>query len=336
MLSSAHLEPSQQAAILLFSIGQDRAGAILKHMASQEVQLLGSTMSTLKTITPDMMDYVLEEFVNQANNLKLIGVNSEEYIRNMLTSAVGAEKANSIVKQILLAASSNGMGQLKKMEPRAIADLIRLEHPQILAIILSLLDPDLAAEVINFIPKNMLSNLMMRIATLESVQSAALRELDDIMDKRLSFNEGIKSSILGGADKVANILNYMEGSMSEEIMAEITENNADLAQQIQDKMFVFEDLSMIDDRGIQTLMREISTDQLLLALRGVEDGLKEKIFKNMSKRASEMLRDDLEASPPAKLSDVEAAQKEILAIAKRLSDSGQIMLRGSGGGDPLV
>jgi flagellar motor switch protein FliG len=336
MPSDVSLKSSERASLLLLALGQDRAGEVLKNMGPKEVQLIGSTMATLENITPEMVDVVLEQFITQVRGLTTLGMDSNEYIRNMLTSALGADKAGSIIDRILLGANSKGIEQLKWMDSRAIADLIRLEHPQIIAIILSLLDADQAAEVLGFIPKNMRSDLMMRIATLENVQPAALRELDDIMEKRLSGSEGSKSSSLGGIDTVANILNFMEGSVSEVVMEEITESSAELAQQIQDKMFVFEDLGAIDDRGIQTLMREISSTQLLLALRGVDDSLKEKIFKNMSKRAAEMLRDDLEASPPAKLSDVELAQKEILTIAKRLSDSGQISLGGAGGGEVLV
>jgi flagellar motor switch protein FliG len=293
-------------------------------------------MSTLGTVTPDMVNVVLEDFIIQAKNCKALGINSDDYIRDMLTNALGAEKANTLVRRISMGGGNKGMGQLKWLESRAIADLIRLEHPQIIAIIICLLDADQAAEVIGHMPKNMLANLLTRVATLESVQPAALRELDDIMDLRLSGNEAVKSSSIGGVDKVASVLNYLENAMSDRIMEEIAENNTDLAQQIQDKMFVFEDLGAVDDRGIQTLLREISSDQLLLALRGVDDELKEKIFKNMSKRGSEMLRDDLSASAPAKLSDVENAQKDILAVAKRLSDAGQITLMGANGGEALV
>jgi flagellar motor switch protein FliG len=335
MLNKINLDGNERASIILLSLGQERAGTVLKHIDSKDVQTIGLAMSKLGTITPDVVDAVLEEFITQAKNHNSLGGNSEEYIRSMLTKALGAEKAGNIIKRILLGANNKGMGQLKWMESRAIADLIRLEHPQIIAIIISLLDPDQAAEVISYLPKNTLSNLMSRIATLESVQPLALRELDDIMDKRLSGNSGNKASSLGGVDKVASVLNYMESAMSEMIMEEISEIDTELAQQIMDKMFVFEDLGVIDDRGMQTLLREISSDQLLLALRGVDDELKGKIFKNMSKRGADMLRDDLEASAPAKLSDVENAQKEILAIAKRLGDAGQISLK-SGGGEALV
>ena len=217
------------------------------------------------------------------------------------------------------------------MDPRSIADLIRLEHPQIIAIVMSYLDSDQAAEVIGFLPPRQRSDILMRVATLEGVQPNALQELDEIMEQQLSGNANVKSANMGGIQSAANILNLLEGSMSAELMEEITETDEEVGQSIQDKMFVFEDLVDIDDRGIQSLLREVSTDILLLALRGADNNLKEKIFANMSKRAAEMLRDDLEAAAPAKISDVEGAQKEVLLIARRLADSGEISLGGSGG-----
>lgn len=329
------LSKPQQASLLLLAVGQDRAAAVLKHMGPKEVQMVGSTMAQLGTITSQMVDEVLEKFIIEIKNETGLGLDSDEYIRNMLTNALGADKAGNIIDRILLGANSKGIDQLKWMDTRAIADLIRHEHPQIISIILTLLDPDQAADVMTMLPPNMRSDLLMRIATLEGVQPAALRELDDIMEKQLTGSEGVKSSQIGGIDAAANILNFIENAISEPMMQDIGELNADLAQRIQDKMFVFGDLINVDDRGIQTLLREVSTDQLLLALRGVEAALRDKIFANMSRRAAEMLRDDLEAAPPARLSEVEAAQKDILQIAKRLADAGELAL-GGGGGDEFV
>ncbi|MCQ8181596.1 flagellar motor switch protein FliG [Methylomonas sp. SURF-1] len=326
---------AQRASLLLLAVGQDRAASVLRHMGPKEVQLVGSTMAQLGSITSGMIDQVLEEFIIEIKNETGLGLDSDEYIRNMLTNALGADKAGSIIDRILLGANSKGIEQLKWMDTRAIADLIRLEHPQIISIILSLLDADQAADVLTLLPENMRSDILMRIATLEGVQPAALRELDDIMEKQLTGSEGVKSSQIGGIDAAANILNFIESGISDPMMQDINEINADLGQRIQDKMFVFGDLINVDDRGIQTLLREVSTDQLLLALRGVDAALRDKVFANMSRRAAEMLRDDLEAAPPARLSEVEAAQKDILAIAKRLADAGELSL-GGGGGDEFV
>ncbi len=329
------LSRPQRASLLLLAVGQDKAATVLKHMGPKEVQLVGSTMAQLGPITSTMVDEVLEEFIIEIKNETGLGLDSDEYIRNMLTNALGAEKAGSIIDRILLGANSKGIDQLKWMDTRSIADLIRLEHPQIISIILSLLDADQSADVLTLLPQNMRSDILMRIATLEGVQPAALRELDDIMEKQLTGSDGVKSSQIGGIDAAANILNFIESAISDPMMQDIADTDSDLSQRIQDKMFVFGDLVKVDDRGIQTLLREVSTDQLLLALRGVDAVLRDKIFANMSRRAAEMLRDDLEAAPPARLSEVESAQKDILAIAKRLSDSGEIAL-GGGGGDEFV
>lgn len=320
--------------MLLFALGQERATAVLRHMGPREVQLIGSTMATLGSISPEMVDVVLEEFIVAVRNQTALGIDSEEYIRNVLTNALGADKASSIIDRILLGGRSKGIEQLKWMDTRAIADLVRSEHPQIVAIILSLLDSDQAADIMMFLPENMRSDLLMRIASIEGVQPSALRELDDIMEKQLTGGENIKSSSIGGINTAANILNLMEGAVSDVLLEEIAESKAELAQKIQDKMFVFEDLLSLDNRGMEKLLREVSTDQLLLALRGVSDGLKNKIFGSMSRRAAEMLRDDLEAAPPTKLSEVEMAQKDVLAIARKLADSGEINF--GGGGDVLI
>ncbi len=329
------LNASERAALLLLAVGQDRAAAVLKNMGPKEVQIIGTAMASLGHISPDMVDVVLEDFIMEVKDETGLGLDSDTYIRNMLTDALGEDKAGSIIDRILMGANSKGIEQLKWMDIRSIADLIRMEHPQIVAIVLSLLDADQSAEVLALLPENQRPDIVMRIATMEGVQPQAIKELDEMMEKQLTGSDSVKSSAVGGIDAAANILNFMDGGLSEEMMETISENDEGLGQQIQDKMFVFADLINVDDRGIQTLLREVSTDQLLIALRGVNDALKEKIFGNMSKRAAEMLRDDLEAAPPTKLSEVEQSQKDILGIAKKLSESGEMML-GSGGGDELV
>ena len=330
---STALDGTQQVALFLLSVGQDRAARVLKDMSPKEVQQVGAAMAELRNITTDMIDGVLARFVNTIGNQTALGLDSDEYIRSMLTQALGADKASSVIDRILLGRNSKGLEQLKWMDPRAIADLLRLEHPQIVAIIMSLLDPDQAAETLSYLPERTRPDVVMRVATLQGVQPSALMELDEIMDKQLSGNSNVKSSTLGGIETAANILNFLDSGLEASIMELVKENDAELGQKIQDKMFVFDDLVDIDDRGIQTLLREVSTDSLLLALRGSDDDLRQKIFNNMSRRASEMLRDDLEAAAPARLSDVESAQKDILAIARRLADAGELTL---GGSDELI
>lgn len=331
MESVEKLSGVQRAAILLLALGEMDASAILKHMGPKEVQELGMAMAGLDNVTTPQMEQVMNKFVTSLETQTALGLDSDEYIRNVLTDALGADKASGVIDRILLGRNSKGLEQLKWMDPRGIAELIRLEHPQIIAIVLSFLDPDQGAQVLSQFPERQRSDIVMRVATLDGVQPTALQELDEILERQLSGNTNVQSSSMGGIKTAANMLNLVDGTVESNIMDQIMEADADLAQEIQDNMFVFENLGEIDDRGIQSLLREVASDQLLLAMRGAEEDLKEKIFRNMSKRAAEMLRDDLEAAPPARLSDVEAAQREILSVARRLADAGEISLGGSGG-----
>lgn len=321
----------ERSALLMLGLGEKHAAEILRHMRPKEVQEIGLAMAGLSNVTNSQMELVMQNFVDAIGEQTSLGMGSDEYIRNMLTSALGADKASGIIDRILLGRNSKGLEQLKWMDPRAIAELIRLEHPQIIAIVLSFLDPDQAAGVLSEFPERVRTDVVMRVATLDGIQLAALQELDEILEKQFSGASNVKSSALGGVKKAADILNFVDGAVESKVIEQINEADEELSQQIQDNMFVFENLNDVDDRGMQTLLREVSSDQLLLALRGAPDGLREKIFQNMSSRAAEMLKDDLEAAPPAKLSDVEAAQKEILTVARRLSDAGEINLGGSGG-----
>ena len=332
--SAAKLKGVERAAILLLALGEADAAAILTHMGPKEVQELGLAMAGMTNVRTESMEMVMRSFVETLQDQTSLGVDSDEYIRNVLTKALGADKAGGVIDRILLGRNSKGLEQLKWMDARSIAELIRLEHPQIIAIVLSFLDPDQAAEVLSVFPERVRPDIIMRIATLDGIQPAALQELDEILEKQFSGASNVKSSSLGGVKTAANILNLIEGSIESSIIEQVSSADQDLAQEIQDNMFVFENLIEVDDRGIQTLLREVASDQLMLALRGADEGLKEKIFKNMSKRAAEMLRDDLEAAAPARLSDVEAAQKEILSVTRRLADAGEIML--GGGGDDFV
>ena len=320
-----------RAAILMLALGEKDAATIMSHMGPKEVQELGVAMASLSNVSTSQMESVMRSFVDTLSNQTALGIDSDQYIRNVLTQALGQEKAHGVIDRILLGRNSKGLEQLKWMDARSIAELIRLEHPQIIAIVLSFLDADQAAEVLGEFPERIRPDIVMRIATLDGIQPAALQELDEILEKQFSGANNVKSSTMGGVKAAANILNLVEGTVESSIMEQVSNADQDLAQNIQDNMFVFENLIDIDERGIQTLLREIASDQLLLALRGADDALKEKIFNNMSKRAAEMLRDDLEAAPPARLSDVEAAQKEILTVTRRLADAGEIMLGGAGG-----
>ena len=327
----ADIKGVDRAAILLLALGEKDAATILSHMGPKEVQELGLAMATMNQVSTVQMESVMRSFVDTLRNQTSLGLDSDEYIRNVLNQALGADKAGGVIDRILLGRNSKGLEQLKWMDPRSIAELIRLEHPQVIAIVLSFLEPDQAAQVLSAFPDRVRADIVMRIATLDGIQPAALQELDEILDKQFSGASNVKSSSLGGVKTAANILNLVDGAVESGVMEQVSAADADLAQEIQDNMFVFENLIDVDDRGIQTLLREVASDQLLLAMRGADDALKEKIFKNMSKRAAEMLRDDLEAAAPARLSDVEGAQKEILTVTRRLADAGEINLGGAGG-----
>ena len=331
---SSELSGAQRAALLLMTIGSEDAAEVMKHLNPKEVQQIGGMMAGLSSVTKDMIDIVMDEFMEKVGNQTALGIGTDDYIRNTLVAALGEDKAGNMIDRILLGSGSKGLESLKWMDSRSVAEVIRLEHPQIIAIVLSYLEPDQAAEVMGQMAERARPDILMRIAALDGIPPAALQELDRIMEKQFEGNNSVSSSALGGVKTAAEILNFVDGNTEQAIMATITEADADIAQQIQDLMFVFDNLNDVDDRGIQTLLREISSDSLVIALKGAEAGLRDKILRNMSKRAAEMLEEDLETRGPTRLSEVEAAQKEILSVAKRLADEGEIMI--GGGGEEFV
>ena len=331
--STKKISGSEKAGILLLTLGEDVAAEILQHMNPKQVQLVGSTMATMDDISRPMVEEVIDNFFDVLESQTALGIGNDSYIRGMLEKALG-DKAGNVIDRILMGSGSNGLESLKWMDPKSIAEIIKFEHPQIIAIVMSYLESDSAAQVLTHLPENTRSGILMRIATLDGVQPAAIKELDSIMEQYFSDNENVKSSMVGGEKTAADILNFMDSSMEAKLMEEVKVDNEDLANKIQDLMFVFDNLREIDDRGVQTMMREVSTDLLTLALKGVDEEFQQKFLKNMSSRAAEMLVEDMEAKGPVKLSEVEAAQKEILTIARRLEESGEITL--SGGAEEMV
>jgi flagellar motor switch protein FliG len=323
-----------RAAILLMTLGENDAAQILRHMGPKEVQKVGMAMSQLQHVSKDQVEDVLAEFLEVSGNVTGLGVGADSYIRRMLTEALGEDKANGLIDRILLGGNTTGLDTLKWMEPRAIADIIRYEHPQIQAIVLSYLDSDQSAEVVAFFDSKVRLDVILRVASLESVQPQALQELNDILEKQFSGSTGTQTTSMGGVKVAANIMNNLEGAIEGELMEAIKEVDEQLGEEIEDLMFVFDNLVDVDDRDIQVLLREVNPDSLVLALKGADTRVQEKIFKNMSKRASELLRDDLEAKGPVRVSEVETSQKEILAIARRLADDGEITL--GGGADQMI
>ncbi len=322
------LSGTERAAVLLMSLGDEMAADILKLMGPKEVQKIGGVMANIASVSKNQVTTVLDEFVQVVEDQTALGIDSEARVRKMLTKALGEDKAGGLIDRILMGRSSKGLDALKWMDPKAVAEVIRLEHPQIIAIVLAYLDSDHAADVLALMAANTRSDILMRIASLDGIPPQALAELDQIMEKQFSGSNNVKSSSVGGVKCAANILNFIDSSVESEVMDDIQDTDSELGERIQDLMFVFDNMKEIDDRGIQSVLREISSESLILALKGADEVLREKIFANMSKRAAEMLRDDLEAKGPVKLSEVEVAQKEILAVARRLADSGEISLGG--------
>ncbi len=325
----------ERTAVLLMTLGEQDAAEIMKLLNPKEVQKIGEAMAGMGSIGRDAVDDVLSEFCDTVDEQTALGIGNEEYLRNVLVNALGEDKAGNIVDRILMGHDAKGLETLKWMEARAVAEMIRLEHPQIISIILSYLESDHAAEILAALPENMQADVLIRVATLDGIQPSALHELDEMLEKQFAGNsDSLKSAGMGGIKTAANLLNFLESSVESQVMEKLKEVDEELGQNIQDLMFVFDNLIDVDDRGIQGLLREISSENLIIALKGADEDVKEKIIKNMSKRAAEMLRDDLEAKGPVRLSEVEAAQKEILSIARRMADSGEISL--GGGGDDFV
>lgn len=324
-------ESVEKSAILLIALGEDYASEVLKHMGPREVQKLGHAMANLKTVPRTRVEAVLAEFHQISEEAAAVHVDTDAYVRAVLTKALGDDKAANLISRILQGGDTNGIEGLKWMDAPTVAELIRNEHPQIIASILVHLANDHASDILNLFTERLRNDVILRIATLEGIQPEALRELNDVMLRLLSGSANLKKSAMGGVRAVAEILNFMGTANETTVVDSIREYDPDLAQKILDEMFVFENLLDLDDRGIQLLLREIQSDSLILAMKGASEPLREKIFKNMSQRAAEMLREDLESRGPVRLSEVEAEQKEILKIVRRLADEGQLVLGGAGG-----
>ncbi len=324
----------ERAAILLLTVGEVEAANVMQLLEPKEVQKIGVAMTSLKAVTKFDVTKVVKDFYDIVGTATSLGLDTDEYVKNVLVKALGEDKAGSLIDRILLGGDVKGLDAFKWMDPRSIADVIRNEHPQIISIVLSFLENDQAAEVLMQFQDSVRIDVILRIATLEGIQPSALQELNVIMEKQFSGSVNMKSSAVGGVKTAANILNLLDSSIESEIIDGVKDVDADLADTIQELIFVFDNLIEIDDRGIQSLLKEVSSEDLVMALKGADEGIQDKIFKNMSKRAGEILKDDLESRGPVRLRDVEGAQKGIVAIARRMTETGEIVL--SGGGDEFV
>ncbi len=320
----------EKAAILLMTMGEAEAAEVFKHLAPKEVQRLGETIARMKSVTRERVDQVMDSFEKVAASESLLVADSNEYVKAVLRRALGDDKANLLIDRIMQGNDVTGIESLKWMDPTSVAELLRNEHPQIVAAILVHLDFDQASEVLKLFTERQRNEVMVRIATLDGIQPMALRDLNEVMSKVLAGGDRSRKSTLGGAKAAAEILNMLGSAVETSVLDFVREADNDLAQKIMDNMFTFDDLVKIDDKGIQALMKEVQSDSLVIALKGATPGLRDKIFRNMSTRAAETLREDLDSRGPVRLSEVEAEQKELLKIVRRLVDEGQIVLAGGG------
>ncbi len=330
MADSAN-EGVEDAAILLMSLGEEEASQVFKHLAPKEVQMLGEAIAAMRGVSSDRVDQVLDNFEKFAGNDRPLVRDSNEYVSSVLRKALGEDKAKLLLDRILQGNEPAGIDSLRWMDAESVAELLRNEHPQIVAAILVHLDTDQAAAVVKLFNERQRNEVMVRVATLDGIQPAAMHDLNEVLGKVLSGGQTSKKAGLGGAKAAADILNLMGGGADTAVLDFVREADGELAQKIADNMFVFDDLEKLDDKGIQTLMKEVQSESLIVALKGATPSLRDKIFRNMSSRAAATLKEDLESRGPVRLSEVEAEQKEMLKIVRRLSDEGQIVLAGGGG-----
>ncbi|ADP16097.1 flagellar motor switch protein FliG [Achromobacter xylosoxidans A8] len=332
---STPLDGMTRSAVLMMSLGEDAAAEVFKYLGAREVQQVGAAMASLKQVTRADVAVVLEEFRQEADQFMAVTLGSDDYIRTVLTKALGSDRAAGLIEDILEAGEGgSGIDALNWLDPNTVAELIGDEHPQIIATILVHLERDRAAGVLALLTDRLRNDVMLRIATFGGVQPAALSELTEVLNSVLA-GQGAKRSKMGGVRTAAEILNMMNSAEEETVVASLRERDSDLAQKIIDEMFVFDNLLDVEDRAIQLILKEIDNDTLMVALKGAQEELRAKFLRNMSSRAAEMLREDLDAQGPIRMSKVEAEQKKILQIARRLAESGQIVL-GNQGDDAYV
>ncbi|RKJ97380.1 flagellar motor switch protein FliG [Alicycliphilus denitrificans] len=319
------------AAIMLMSLGEEEAAEVFKHLSPKEVQRLGETIARMRTVSKEKVDEVLNRFTNDAAAQSLLVSDTGNYVRAVLKRALGDDKAALLIDRILQGGDVSGIESLKWMDPLSVAELLRNEHPQIVAAILVHLDPEQSSEILAQLTERQRGEIMLRIATLEGIQPTALKDLNEVLYKVLAGGDKVRKSSLGGIKTAAEIINLLGSGMDATVLDAIRNHDIDLAQKIMDKMFIFDDLAKLDGRAIQTVLREVASETLVVALKGAQPEVREKILANMSTRAADAMREDLESRGPMRLSEVEAQQKEILKTVRRLADEGQIAL--SGGGD---
>ncbi|WP_395347534.1 flagellar motor switch protein FliG [Variovorax sp. UC122_21] len=320
------------AAILLMSLGEHEAGEVLRHLSPREVQKIGETIAKTRAVSRERLGEVADRFITATAGQSLFAADTGDYVRSVMRHALGEEKASILVDRILQTADLSGIENLKWMDAPSVAEVLKLEHPQIVAAILVHLEPEHASAILLQLPDLQRAEVLLRVATLEGIQPAALEDLNEVMFRVLSGGAKVRKPSLGGPRTAAGMINLLGSGADAQAIAAIRNHDAELAQQIADLTFVFDDVMKLDDKSLQLVMKEIASETLIVALKGAAPPLRDKFLSNMSSRAAEALREDLEARGPLRLSEVEAQQKEILKALRRLADEGQIMLGGGDGG----
>jgi len=323
------------AAVFLMSLGEEEASEVFKHFSPKEVQKLGEAIARMRSVSHDKVNEVVLKFTNAAAAQSLLVSDTSDYVRSVLRRALGDDKASLLIDRILQGGDVSGIESLKWMDPLSVAELLRNEHPQIIAAILVHLDYEQAAAVLKQFTDRLRSEVMLRVATLEGIQPVALKDLNEVLFKVLAGGDKIRKTSLGGVKTAAEIINLLGSNIESSVLESIGSHDPELAQKIMDKMFVFEHMVKLDDRSIQVVLREVASETLIVALKGASAELMNKFLNNMSKRASASLKEDLEARGPMRLSEVEEQQKEIIKIVRRLADEGQVVI-GGGADDSFV
>ena len=327
MADELNLTGSQRAAIFLLGVGEQAATEVMRHMSAKEVQQVGEAMATISKLTNNQVESVLADFHLESAEINPLGLEAPDFTRRVMTSALGQDKAQNILSQVLETPEEhNGVEALQWMAPKAIADVLGGEHPQIAATVMTQLYDEQAANVLALLPDDMRKDVILRIARMEELDPRAMEELDRVLESQLGNLQRTPPRKVLGPDNLAAILNATDSELEQEMLEALTQADEDLSDDVKEKMFVFENLIKLDDRGFQTLVRDIDQEKLLVALKGVDQELTERFFNNMSERAADILREDMEASGPVKLADVEAAQKDIVKTAMKLADEGALMI----------
>ena len=335
-MSTEPTDGMREAALLLMSIGEEQAAEVFKFLSPKEAQKVGAVMARMKTVPREKIDSVISKFNESKDEQYSLVGDTNAFVSGVLKRALGDEKAGMLLDRILQGRDVSGIESLKWMDPGAIAEMLKNEHPQIVASIVVHLERDHAAETLRNLGERMRNDVLLRVATLDGIQPQALQELNDVLAKVLAGGEKLKKATLGGTKAAAEILNFLGPAMETPTVDSIRETDPDLAQQILDQMFTFEDINSMDDKSVQLVLREVQSESLLIALKAADQSLREKVFANMSQRAAEMLREDLESKGPVRVKEVETEQREILKIVRRLAEEGQIQIGGKGSEEEYI